>query len=157
MSIDDLLAMSASCGGHGSQGTTDPKLSAVTPSQGKTYIEAAKKLCLKCFPSVVSLFNNGIMPVEMLEFPPPYDKLTLLARKAGCYFDAQMQPVRVNQTLVNYRNELIAKTRTEFKCTGAQAKERIWPESGKKTREYYRATVVGESQNLTQCLLQLYP
>ncbi len=43
-----------------------------------------------------------------------------------------------------------------FNCTEAQAKERIWPESGKNTREYYRATVVRESQNLIQCLMQLY-
>jgi len=101
--------MSASGGGQRHQDIKLPKLSTVTPMQGKQYIEDAKKLCLREFSSVVGLFNNGIMPVEMLEFPPPYNKQSLLARKAGSYFDAQMQPVQVSQTAIAYRTEIIAK------------------------------------------------
>jgi hypothetical protein len=56
-----------------------------------------------------------------------------------------------------YRMEILAKARIEFNCTEVVARDRIWPESGKKTREYLRSKIVQESQNLLQCLMQLYP
>ena len=113
--------MSASGGGHGSLDSKSLKLTVVSPLVGKSFMEAAQRVCLESYPSVVPLFNKGIMPIEMLEFDPPYSKRSLLARKEGTYFDIHMQPILVSQTAIEYRKELIVQAERESNCSSAQA------------------------------------
>ena len=57
--------MSASGGGHGSLDSKPLKLTVVSPLVGKSFMEAAQRVCLESYPSVVPLFNKGIMPRRM--------------------------------------------------------------------------------------------
>jgi hypothetical protein len=149
--------MSASGGGRSSSETKLPKLNSVSPLYGKAFTEAAKLVCLELYPSVVPLFNKGLMPIEMLESDPPYNRRSLLARKAGAYVDDHNQPIRVSQTAVDYRKDLISTTEKEMKVSTAQAIKLLWPDTGKKSRETIRANIARESQAFLQCLMQLYP
>lgn len=142
----------------GSSHEVRPRFNSISPITGQAYVSAAQRYCLMHLSEVVSIFHSGVMPVEMLEFPLPWDKRNMIARKAGLYCDQSGQMARVDQTATDWRAELIASIkRDNANCSDKVALELLFPLSGKKSREGKRQAIASQSLILLQSLNLLWP
>ena len=147
-------------GGGTSQGnsTTLPRFATISPSAGQAYLTAARKCCLQTQSEVVTTFCRGILPMEILEKPLSYDKRTMLGRKSGKYHDSEGNLVTVDQSVIDWRKQLISETRSENgDCSEEAALELLFPASGKKAREFKRQLFASQSLQLLHNLNLLWP
>ena len=144
--------------GGGSREVSDPFLKTISPQAGQAFIASAQRYCIRHFSEVVSLFCSGNMPIEMLEFPMPINRINLLARKAGCYTTATGQIAREDQTAADWREQLIQETRAQYEqCDDQQALKLLFPSYGKKNRDSKRQLIASQSLNLIQNLNLFWP
>ena len=147
-------------GGGNSQESakTRPRYSTISPSSGQAYLTAARRYCLENLSEVVSTFCRGTVPIEMLEVPLSFDKINMLGRKAFKYHDAKGQLMTKDQTVVEWRTQVIKETRVaNGNCTQAEALELLFPVSGKKARETKRQSFASQSLQLMHNLNLLWP
>ena len=144
--------------GGGFQHEQEPRFRVISPIAGQQYITAAQRYCLRKLSEVVSTMCNGILPFEMLEYPPSYDKRNMLGRKAGKYHDSEGNVINEDQSLMQWRAQLILETRDENgDCTEEEALNLLFPSTGKKAREAKRQLFASQSQNLMHNLNMLWP
>ena len=146
-------------GGGTSQGnpTTLPRFTAISPAAGQAFLSAARRCCLQSYSEVVTTFCRGILPIEILEKPLSYDKRSMLGRKSGKYHDSEGNFVTVDQSVIDWRNQLISETRSENgDCSEEAALELLFPVSGKKSREHKRQLFASQSLQLLHNLNLLW-
>ena len=142
----------------GSSHEVRPRFNSISPITGQAYIAAAQRHCLMQLSEVVSIFHSGVLPIEMLEFPLPWDRRKLIARKAGAYYDENGHIAKQDQTAADWRAELIVATQTDnADCSEEAALELLFPHSGKKSRESKRQAIASQSLILIQSLNLLWP
>ena len=147
-------------GGGNSQESakTRPRYSTISPSSGQAYLTTARRYCLENLSEVVSTFCRGTLPIEMLEVPLSFDKINMLGRKAFKYHDANGQLMTKDQTVVEWRTQVIKETRVaNGNCTQAEALELLFPASGKKARETKRQLFASQALQLMHNLNLLWP
>ena len=109
-----MSAHSAKGGGPAhTGGFVTPKFNSISPASGQSYLASARKYCLQTLSEVVSTFCKGVLPIELLEIPLPYDKRNMLGRKGGRYADEDGSLMTADQTVADWRKQLISKTREE--------------------------------------------
>ena len=139
-------------------GTVTPKFNSISPPAGQSYLAFARKYCLQMLSEVVSTFCKGVLPIEMLEFPLPYVKRNMLGRQAGKFYDDAGTLSRVDQSVSDWRRELIAKTCMENKnCSEKQALDLLFPVTSKRARETKRQVFASQSLQLMHNLNLLWP
>jgi hypothetical protein len=144
--------------GGGPREVSDPFFKTISPQAGQSFIANAQRYCIRHFSEVVSIFCSGIMPIEMLEFPMPVNRINVLARKAGCYTTPSGQIAREDQTAADWREQLIAETRDQHdNCSDGEALKLLFPSYGKKNRDTKRQQIASQSLNLIQNLNLFWP
>ena len=145
-------------GSAAAAGPVVPKFNSISPSAGQSYLTYARKYCLQTLSEVVSTFCKGVVPIEMLEIPLSYDKRNMLGRKAGKYTDEDGTIMTVDQSVADWRKQLIAKTREENKnCSEMQALSLLFPLANKRARETKRQLFASQSLQLMHNLNLLWP
>jgi len=134
-----------------------PKLTTVSPTTGRAYLNAAETYCLRHLSDIVPIFCDGCFPSLMVEFPQSHERRDLLARRGGTYTNAAGEVILVDQKADDYRAELIADIKSAYNLSDAEAIEKLFPASERKARDETRRDILKQSQSLIQCMNQLWP
>jgi hypothetical protein len=153
------MASAASLSGH-----KKPELKVISVEAGQMFISDTLEFCIEKYPDLVETFYKGILPIEMLELPLSVVKGSNIGRKAGSYSKSGIR-VMVDQSASQYRDQLISETIASdiplskadqaTALTGALAI--LFPESGKTTREKFRAHFDRDIRALLQMMSMSWP
>jgi hypothetical protein len=141
-----------------------PELKVISVEAGQMFISDTLEFCIDKYPDLVETFHKGILPIEMLELPLSVAKGSNIGRKAGSYSKMGIKAM-VDQSASQYRDQLISETIAAdiplskadpaTALTGALAI--LFPESGKTTREKFRAHFDRDTRALLQMMSMSWP
>ena len=146
-----------------------PRFNVISRITGQGLVKAVLASCFSTAPLIVPIFG-GTLPRDMLEFPMPIHKETMIARRGGTYKDRKGKAIMDNQTVDSYRRQLISEvivddfsdSETEDNIEAEielnrRKIEKLFPEASKKSREMSRSNIEIQTQTVLQKMMQLYP
>ena len=147
-----------------SSSSVRPELKTVGVEAGQDFIEKAIEYCIGAYPSIVTAFAKGVIPVEMLEVTHDV-RGSAIGRRAGSYRTADGTIANEDQTVSQFRNDLISSTiagdvalkQASAVVAHAGALAKLFPEEGKATREKVRSAYVRETLSFLHHLNLLWP
>jgi hypothetical protein len=141
-----------------------PEFKVISVEAGQLFISDVLEFCIDKYPDLVETFHKGRLSIEMLELPMSVIKGSNIGRKAGSYSISGTR-MMVDQSAAQYREQLIAETISSdiplsladpsTALTGALAI--LFPESGKTSREKYRAQLDRDTRALLQMMSMSWP
>lgn len=147
-----------------SSSSVRPEFKVISVADGQEFMRQVVEFSIDRYPDLVEMLNRGVVPMEMLELPMNSLRGSNIGRKAGAYIGGKVRLVE-DQSASQYREIIIAETiaadvalaaaNQATAHTGALAI--LFPESGKVTREKFRAKVDRESRALLQMLTMSWP
>ena len=141
-----------------------PELKTVGVEAGQLFLDKAIEYCIERFPELVSMLSVGVVPSEMLEVTHGA-RGTNIGRKSGSYRNPDGSVAVTDQTVLQYRDSLIASTiaadvplsQASAVTAHAGALAVLFPEVGKTTREKIRAGIERDTRALLLMLTSLWP
>lgn len=141
-----------------------PEFKVISVSDGQEFMRQVVEFCIDRYPDLVEMLNRGVIPVEMLELPMNSLRGSNIGRKAGAYIGGKVRLVE-DQSASQYREIIIAETIAADVALAAASQATaytgalaiLFPDSGKVSREKFRAKLERDSRALLQMLTMSWP